>query len=90
MAAYMTINSKYSSWKEFYLSKKKETKGFLEETIKFKDSSASTPPLTFVNDPFAFMKVIDFFEGENFLLLPAGGSRVSMVHNCFTADVDDS
>ena len=43
-------------------------KGFLKETIKFEDLLASSAPFTFVNDPFTFLKVIDFFEGEYFLL----------------------
>ena len=89
MAAYMTINSKYSSWKEFYLSKKKEAKGFLKEPIKIEDSLASAPPLSFVNNPSAFLKLIDFSEGEYFLLLPAGGNRVNLIHSCFKATVDE-
>ena len=74
MAAYMTICSKSSSWKEFYLLKKKVTKRFLKEPIKFEDSLASDNPLTFVIDLFAFLKVINFFEHEYFLLLPPGGN----------------
>jgi hypothetical protein len=31
MAEYMTISSRFSSWKEYYLSKKKETNGFLNK-----------------------------------------------------------
>jgi hypothetical protein len=46
-------------------------------------------PLTFMNDPFSFMKVVSFFEGDNFLLLPTGGNRVSLIHNCFKADLED-
>jgi hypothetical protein len=41
MAAYMTISSTYTSWKECCLSKGKGTKGILEETMKFEDSLAS-------------------------------------------------
>ena len=64
MAAYMTISSRYPSWKECYLSKGKRTKGFLEETMKFDDSLASDEPFAFVDDPFAFLKLIDLFEDE--------------------------
>ena len=85
MAAYMTISSRYPSWKECYLSKGKGTKGFLEETMKFDDSLASDAPFASVGDQFAFLKLIDLFEDEYFLLLPAGGNRVNLVHNCFKA-----
>ena len=59
MAAYMTISSRYPSWKEYYLSKGKGTKGFLEETMKFDDSLASDAPFTFVNDPLLYFLEVD-------------------------------
>ncbi len=62
MAYYMTISSRYASWKEFYLSKKKETKGFLKETTEFEDSLANKDPWAFANDSFAFLKMIGFLE----------------------------
>ena len=89
MAAYMTIKSRYSSWKDLYLSKKKGTKGFPKETIKLEELTTSGPSPTFVGDRYAFFRAIDFFEGESFLLLPAGGNQVSIVHNCFKANVEE-
>jgi hypothetical protein len=41
-----------------------------------------------VNDKVAFTNLFDLFEGEYLLLLPAGGNRVNLLHNCFTATVD--
>ena len=78
MAAYMTISSRYPSWKEYYLSKGKGTKGFLEETMKFDDSLASSAPFALVDDPFAFLKLIDLFEDKNLLPLPDGENRVNL------------
>ena len=89
MAAYMTINARYASWRELYLSKKKDSKGFGQEPIKFEDSLSSTAPWSFVNDPTAFEDTITTLKGKSFLLLPAGGNRVNLVHDCFCADVDD-
>jgi hypothetical protein len=83
MAAYMTISTRYPSWKEFYLARKKGTKGIRKETMEFEYSLASDDPFTYVNDPIAFSKLIDVFEDEYFLLLPAGGNRVNLVHSCF-------
>jgi hypothetical protein len=69
MAAYMTINSKYSSWKDFCLSRKKETKGFLQEPTEIQDSLLGDRTLSFVNDKIAFTELFDLFEGEYLLLL---------------------
>jgi hypothetical protein len=86
MAEYMTITSRFSSWKEYYLSKKKETGGFLHQLAENKRSLLNYVPRTFVGHPAAFKKVIEDNGEENFLLLPAGGNRVNIVHNCFTLD----
>ena len=69
MAAYMTISSRYPSRKELYLSRKKGTKGFLlKESMKFEDSlAANDDPFTYVNDMFAFSKIIDLLDNEYFL-----------------------
>ena len=76
----MTINSRYPSWKEFYLSRKKGMKGLRKEPMNFEDSLPSDAPFAFVDDLFAFLKMIDLLEDEYFLLLPAGGNRVNLVH----------
>jgi hypothetical protein len=81
----MTINSRHSSWKEFHLSKKKGTEGFLKEPMKFENLLGSNDPFAFVNDPSAFLRLIDLLEDECFLLLPAGGNQVNLVHSCFKA-----
>jgi hypothetical protein len=84
MAEYMTITSKHSSWKEYYLSKKKETNGFLHEFAENKLSVLDSISLEYVGRPDKFKKVVEFnSDDENFLLLPAGGNRVSIVHSCF-------
>jgi hypothetical protein len=88
MAAYMTINSKCSSWKDFHLSRKKETKGFLQEPTEIQDSLLGDRTLSFVNDKIAFTDLFDLFEGEYLLLFPAGGNRVNLIHSCFKATVD--
>ena len=49
MADYMTISSKHASWKEFYLSKEKETKLFPEEPMDFENSLSSRGAI----DPFS-------------------------------------
>jgi hypothetical protein len=85
MASYMTINLRCSSWKEFHLSKKKRSEGFLKEPMKLENSLGSSDPFAFVNDPPAFSRLIDLLEDEHFLLLPACGNRVNLVHSCFKA-----
>jgi hypothetical protein len=86
----MTVSSRHASWKEFHLSKKKETKGFLKEPMEFESSLAGADDtFAFVNDPTSFTNVVDLLEDEHFLLLPAGGDRVNLVHSCFRAIVDE-
>jgi hypothetical protein len=59
MADYMTIISRHASWKEFYLSKKKETKGFLKEAMEFESSLAgANDTFAFVNDPTSFTNMV--------------------------------
>jgi hypothetical protein len=70
----MTINSRCSSWKEFCLSKKKGMEKFLKEPMKFENSLGSSDPFSFVNDPPAFLRLIDLLEDKHFHLLPAGGN----------------
>ena len=89
MAAYMTITSRYPSCREFYLSKKKGTKGFLQEPLKLEDLVDRDASSTYANNPWEFMKVIEIVRDANFLLLPAGGNRVTLVHNCMNAIVDE-
>jgi hypothetical protein len=90
MADCMTVSSRHASWKEFHLSKKKETKGFLKEPMEFESSLAGADDtFAFVNDPTSFTNVVDLLEDEHFLLLPAGGDRVNLVHSCFRAIVDE-
>jgi hypothetical protein len=48
----------------------------------------SDTPFAFVDHPSAFLKLIDLFEDEHFLLLHAGGNRVNLVHNCFKVPMD--
>jgi hypothetical protein len=43
----------------------------------------------FVNDPTSFTDMVDLLEDEYFLLLPAGGNRVNLVHSCSKATVDE-
>jgi hypothetical protein len=61
--------------------------------MEFENSLASRgvndPLFAFVNDPIAFTNVVDLLEDEYFLLLPAGGNRVNLVHSCFRATVDE-
>jgi hypothetical protein len=86
----MTISSRCASWKEFHLSKKKETKGFFKETMEFEGLLAGADgTFAFVNDPTSFTDVVDLLEDECFLLLLAGGNRVNLVHSCFRAMVDE-
>jgi hypothetical protein len=75
MVEYMTISSRFSSWRDYqHLSKKKGTKGFPKKSVENEGLLAPS-----------FMKVINSFEGESFLLLPTGGNQVSIsIHNCFT------
>jgi hypothetical protein len=87
MAAYMTISSRFPSWRDCHLSKKKEAKGFPKKTEEVGGILATPQP--FVGDQFGLMKAVDWFEGEAILLFPAGGNRVSVIHNCFKADVKD-
>ena len=89
MAAYMTISLRFSSWRDYHLSKKKETEGFTKKSSEKDGFLATGPWPTFVGDQYGFMRAVDWFEGEAFLLLPAGGNRVNLIHNCFKADVKD-
>ena len=89
MAAYMTISSRFPSWREYHLSKEKETKKFLKKSGDEDRFLLTAGTFPFVHDPFNFMKEIDWFQGEAFLLLPAGGNKVSFIHNCFKADAND-
>jgi hypothetical protein len=77
MAEYMTtITSRFSSWKEYYLSKKKETnRCFLHKLAENKLSLLDNAPLFFVGHPAAFKKAVEDNSEENFLLLPAGSWR---------------
>ena len=87
MAAYMTISSRYPSWKEFYLSKKKGTDGLLKKTMEFEDSLVDDSfSMDYAEDQLKFGEIVDKYQGEYFLLLPAGGNRVNLVHNCFRAN----
>jgi hypothetical protein len=86
----MTISSRHASWKEFCLSKKKGTKGFFKEPMEFEGSLAGADDtFAFVNDPTSFTDMVDLLEDECFLLLPAGGNLVNLVHICFKATVDE-
>jgi hypothetical protein len=90
MADCMTISSRHASWKEFHLSKKKETIGFLKEPMELENSLAGADDtFAFVNDPASFTNMVDLLEDEHFLLLPTGGNRVNLVHSCFRATVDE-
>ena len=73
MAACMTISSRFPSWREHHLSKEKETKKFLKKSGDEDRFLLTANTFPFVHDPFNFMKEIDWFQGEAFLLLPAGG-----------------
>ena len=84
MAACMTISSSTPLYrKEFYLLRKKGMKGFLKESMKLEDSLAYTVPFTYGHNMFAFSKIINLLQNEYFLLFPAGGKRVNLVHSCF-------
>jgi hypothetical protein len=85
MAECMTISSRFSSWKEYYHSKKKETNGFLNKLTENKISLLNDVPLSFVNNPSGFKRAVEENSGEKFLLLAAGGNRVRIVQNCFTS-----
>jgi hypothetical protein len=89
MADCMTVSSRHASWKEFCLSEKKGTKGFIKEPMEFEGLLAGADDtFAFVNDPTSFTNMVDLLEDEHFLLLPAGGNRVNLVHSCFKATVD--
>ena len=84
MAANMTVSSRHASWKEFHLSKKKATKGFLNKTMEFDDSLDEKDPLSAcLNNFFSLLKTINLFRGECFLLSPNRGNCVNLVHSCF-------
>ena len=89
MAAYMTISSRFPSWREYHLSKKKEGKGFPLKTDEEDGFIAPCPSPMFKGDQFSLMRAVDWFQGEALLLLPAGGDQVKIIHNCFKADVKD-
>jgi hypothetical protein len=75
MADCMTISSRCASWKEFCLSKKKETKGFFKEPMELEGSLAGADDtFAFLNDPTSFTDMVELLEDECFLLLPAGGN----------------
>jgi hypothetical protein len=59
MAEYMTISSRFSSRKEYYLSKKKETNGFLNKLTENKISLLDDIPLSFANDPIGFKRAVE-------------------------------
>mgnify|MGYP000146474127 CR=1 FL=1 len=88
MADYMTISSKCASWKEFCLSKEKETKLFPMEPMEC-GGSGTGDAFAFLDDPISFTNLVALLEDECFLLLPAGGNRVNLVHSCFKAWVDE-
>ncbi len=88
MADYMTISSKHASWKEFYLSKEKETKLFPVEPMEY-GGTGTGDAFAFLDDPLSFTNLVALLEDEYFLLLPAGGNRVNLVHSCFKATVDE-
>jgi hypothetical protein len=87
----MTVNSRCFSWKEFCVSKRKEKEGFLKEPMKFENPLGNSDPFACVSDPAAFSRLINLLEDEHFLLPPAGGNRVNLVHSCFkaTASTDE-
>jgi hypothetical protein len=58
--------------------------------MKFENSLGSSGPFAFVNDPLAFSMLIGLLEDEYFLLLPASGKRVNLVHSCFKATAANS
>ena len=69
MADCMTVTSKHASWKEFHLSKEKETKVFSTEPVECGGSLAGTDDaFAFVNDPVSFTNVVDLLEDEHCLL----------------------
>ena len=82
MADYARMSSKFPSWGEYYQANKKR---LTESQLSLSNKS----PSTFVDDRNAFETALNSFERENFLLLPDGGNRVKLVHNCFTADMGD-
>ncbi len=88
MADYMTISSKHASWKEFCLSKEKETKSFPMEPMEH-GGTGTGDAFAFLDDPLSFTNLVALLEDECFLLLPAGGNRVNLVHSCFKAWVDE-
>jgi hypothetical protein len=65
----MTVSSRFSSWRDHHLSKKKETKGFPKKTDEEDGFLATGSPSTFVGDQFSLMRAVDFFGGDTFLLL---------------------
>ena len=84
----MTISSKHASWKEFHLSKEKETKLFPAEPMEY-GGTGTGDAFAFLDDPLSFTNLVALLEDECFLLLPAGGNRVNLVHSCFKAWVDE-
>ena len=89
MAAYMTISSRFPSWNEYHLSKKKEAKGFPLKTDEEDGFVAPRPSPMFRGNQFSHMRAVDWFQGKALLLLSAGGDQVKIIHNCFKADVKD-
>ena len=53
MAAHMTISSRFPSWRDCHLSKKKEAKGFPKKTEEVGGILATPQP--FVGDQFGLM-----------------------------------
>ena len=85
----MTISSRFPSWNEYHLSKKKEAKGFPLKTDEEDGFVAPRPSPMFRGNQFSHMRAVDWFQGKALLLLSAGGDQVKIIHNCFKADVKD-
>jgi hypothetical protein len=74
---------RFDSWVSFYKYKARETSGAIQVIIKEKLSIFDPLPGDYAKDSEKFKAMVASYSDRNFLLVPAGGNKVRIIHYCF-------
>jgi hypothetical protein len=74
---------RFNSWVSLYKDKARETSGSIQVIMKGKLSILNPLPGNYAKNSEKFESMVASYSDGNFLLIPAGGNKVRIIHHCF-------
>jgi hypothetical protein len=74
---------RFNSCVSFYKIKAREISGAIQVIMKDKLSIFDPLPGDYAKDSEKFKSVVASYSDGNFLIVPAGGNKVRIIHHCF-------